>query len=210
MPDTVLIIDDHPVVVFGLQFLLKDDLRYIICGTAGDASAALGLAKTKQPDLAVLDLVLGGRDGLELLKAMITEVPTIRVLIYSSQKERIFARKCMAAGAWGYLQKAEGLPAVTKALEAISAGDRYFRDIDGSPDRSEKSKEQLLSQLSNRELQVLRMVGEGAATGDIAVSLGISPKTVGTYRERIKIKLSLETVRDLEEFARDYAAGIFS
>lgn len=211
MSKTILIIDDHPVVLFGLKFLFQDDGRFSVSGEAGDAGLARSLAGQLQPDFIILDLVLGGRDGLELLKELSVLAPAARVLVYSSQNERYFARTCQAAGAWGYVPKSQGLPIVAEAIAAIAAGKPYFA---GSPEADDDGAVQMLTlpaldQLSARELQVLRLIGQGVSTREISAALELSIKTVGTYRERIKTKLMLENVRDLDTLARDYVGGRF-
>ncbi|KYB45951.1 hypothetical protein AB664_29625 [Brucella anthropi] len=111
-----MIVDDHPVVLFGMRFLFQGRKDVSICGEAGDAVSARELAERSQPDFVVLDLVLGGRDGLELLRELASVSPLTRTLIYSSQSERVMARKCRNAGAWGYVSKTEGCPSSLRPL----------------------------------------------------------------------------------------------
>lgn len=208
MIQSILIVDDHPVVLFGLRFLFEDRRDLAICGEAGDAVLARRMAKVLQPDFVVLDLVLGGRDGLELLREIAETAPRSRVLVYSSQSAAVLARKCRGQGAWGYVSKTEGLPLVATAIDSIRSGNPFFPGIDiPAHGDGESAMQVLIAQLSHRETQVLRMLGDGLSTQQISQALRVSVSTIGTYRERIKAKLALSGVRDLDDAARDYVAG---
>ncbi|TKT69886.1 response regulator transcription factor [Aquamicrobium sp. LC103] len=213
LPGRVLIVDDHPVVLYGLRFLFEQDARYIICGEAADSLSAREQAEMLQPDFVILDLVLGGRDGIELLQDLTAIVPSARILVYSSQNEWRFARRTIQAGAKGYVAKSEGLAVVGRALDVIAAGETFISEavrqrlVDAFETNVVDPRQTSIDQLSNRELQVLRMIGEGSSSRDIANALKLSIKTVGTYCERIKVKLQLESLRDLEELARDHVLG---
>ncbi|WP_162875528.1 response regulator [Sphingomonas crusticola] len=206
--DHVLIVDDHPIVLYGLRFLFDHHARFTICGEASDAETARHLAQQLQPNYIVLDLVLGGRDGIDLVKDLMAAAPAARILIYSSQNEWRFARRALQAGAKGYVAKSEGLVVVEHAISVLASGEtflsegvqrRLIEDFLGVDEDQESAGFDLLS---NRELQVLRMIGEGLSTGEIGRALQLSVKTIGTYRERIKEKLALTSARTLEELAR--------
>ncbi len=115
----ILVIDDHPVVLYGLRLLLEHNPRFAICGEATDSASARTQAEALRPDYVILDLVLGGRDGIELLYDLLAIAPSARVLVYSSQNEWLFARRSMKAGAKGYVAKSEGLSVVAHALDVI-------------------------------------------------------------------------------------------
>jgi DNA-binding NarL/FixJ family response regulator len=150
------------------------------------------------PDLLILDLWMGGNDGIELLKEIRTDWPEIRILAYSMNDERIFGRRALQAGAAGYLMKSHGLDELLKALRIVAGGDRYLSaalaaelaDIALRP-ASDPAKPAALAILTDRELQILRLIGTGQTTAAIAESLHISPKTVGAHREHLKDKLGL-------------------
>lgn len=200
----LLAIDDHPIVLSGLRMLFErhPDIRY--CGEAATAAAARALAAELRPDLIVIDLVLGGDDGIALIRAMLAIVPDARILVYSSHDEKVWARHAQAAGAHGYVAKAEPLDAVAHALDLIVAGEPYFsRSTSERPGDADE-----LAGLSARELQVLTLLGEGRSLRDMGVELGLSVKTVGTYRERLKVKLGLDRTRLLELYAADRLAGL--
>ncbi|MEP9380663.1 response regulator transcription factor [Aquabacter sp. CN5-332] len=209
----LLIVDDHPVVLYGLRFLLEKKPSFVICGEAVDSASARAQAEALQPDYIILDLVLGGRDGIELLQDLLALAPSARILVYSSQNEWSFARRSVKAGAKGYVAKSEGLPIVAHALDVIAAGGTFVSDavrqrlMEAFATDAAELERTSIDQLSNREMQVLRMIGEGHSSREIARELGISAKTIGTYYERIKVKLRLDRFRDLEILARDHVMG---
>lgn len=204
---TVLIVDDHAVVRFGLAQMLALDGRFAVCaeaGTTADAKLKIGLV---QPDLAVVDLMLGGRDGFDLLRELKARSAPTRILAYSAQPELTYAPRAFQAGAGGYLMKDAGIEEVPHALAVLMRGECY-----ASP-QVQRAMFQVVAggrapppfaDLSERELQVLRLLGRGWGTAEIAAELALSIKTVGTYRERLKVKLGLESARQLERCAADF------
>lgn len=209
----ILIVDDHPVVLYGLRFLLEREERFAVCGEASDSVSARAQVELLRPDFVVLDLVLGGRDGIELLRDILALAPDARILVYSSQNEWSFARRTVRAGARGFVAKSEGLAVVAEALQIIAAGGVFIsetvreRMVDTFERHGNVGISAQLDRLSDRELQVLRMIGNGGSSRSIADGLGLSIKTVGTYCERLKVKLDLDNLRDLEELSRDYVQG---
>jgi two-component system invasion response regulator UvrY len=205
----VLLIDDHPVVRYGIERLLEGDERFELCGAAGDVASAKKLVDAKRPDLIVLDLMLGGRDGLELVRDLCALHPRGRILVFSAQPEMIYAHRAFLAGASGYLMKDEGLEKIPDALETLLRGERHasgpvqraiFQKLAGVSSVSPPEVESL----SDRELQVLRLMGAGFGTAQIAKELSLSMKTVGTYRERLKNKLGANDGRELERRASEF------
>lgn len=195
----VFLIDDHPVVRSGLALLVGTMPGYELAGEAGSTAEARTALKAARADLVVFDLMLGGRDGLELLGELQQVCPAARFLVYTMQPERLYARRALRAGAQGYLMKSAGLPAVRDALAALARGERYV-----SPALAQMLIEESLGgaratmdDLSDRELQVLGLLAAGRELGEIATELSLSVKTVGTYRERLKSKLGVETAREL-------------
>lgn len=206
-PARVLIVDDHSIVRYGLVQILDGDPRFAVCGEAANAVEARQRIEQCQPDLAIVDLVLGGRDDLGLLRELHDRRPSVRILVYSAQPELVYAPRAFQAGACGYLMKDAGIEAVPEALAALLRGERYAsaavqramfqeaaagRPVAGAP------------ALSERELQVLRLLGSGMDTARIAAELSLSMKTVGTYRERLKTKLGVDSARELERRAADF------
>lgn len=205
-PWSVLIIDDHPVVQMGLSLVLEKSPRFVVCGHAANVESARRAVEKHRPDLIILDLILGGRDGLEFLKELAELHPTARILVFSSQPEMIYARRAFQAGAWGYLMKDTGLEQVPDILTALMQGERFaseavqrewFQHAAAKP--STRTNE-----LSDRETQVLRLLGARRSTAQIAEELCLSIKTIGTYRERLKTKLGAQNARELEHLASEF------
>lgn len=207
----VLIVDDHPVVLTGLRLLLEDDRAYTLVGEANSPGQASIIAEREQPDIIVSDLVMRGGDGSAVVDDLLAITPSARVLIYSSHDEGVWAPRVVRAGARGFVSKAEPLDTVAAALDVIVAGDIYVSPVvqrllvsDLAVGRSSVPDQR---SLSAREVQVLRLIAEGAPLKALSEQLSLSVKTVGTYRERLKIKLGLDNARALERFAIDYVAG---
>ncbi len=203
---SVLIVDDHSIVRFGLVQILEADPRFAVCGEAESALEARRQTQLAQPDLVIFDLVLGGRDGLSLLQELQALSPSTHILVYSAQPEQVYAPRAFQAGACGYLMKDAGIEKVPEALAALLRGERYASDAvqramfqDAAGGRPGE-----LAVLSDRELQVLRLLGTGLGTAEIAASLSLSIKTIGTYRERLKVKLGAENALQLERRAADF------
>jgi len=205
---SVLIVDDHAIVRFGLAQILADDGRFVVCGEAASAEEARCQAERQRPALAIVDLVMGGRDDLGLVRELVRLSPDMRILIYSAQPELVYAARAFEAGAHGYLMKDAGVQSVPEALDVLLRGERWAspavqramfqRAAGGAPPVGR------LANLSDRELQVLRLLGSGLGTAEIARRLGLSMKTVGTYRERLKSKLAVDNAQQLERRAADF------
>lgn len=208
-PARVLIVDDHSIVRFGLRQVLEQESHFSVCGEAATPVEAKQLAGTCQPDLVLFDLTLGGRDGLGLLRELHELRPAMRILVYSAQPELVYAPRAFQAGAFGYLMKDAGIDKVPEALAALLRGERYasdavrramFQNVTGG--RPLPSAE--LDALSDRELQVLRLLGTGLGTAEISAALSLSIKTIGTYRERLKLKLGAGNASQLERRAAEF------
>jgi DNA-binding NarL/FixJ family response regulator len=205
----VFLIDDHPVVRAGLKLLLEGDPQFAVCGEAGDVAAAQQQMGELRPDLAVLDLVLGGRDGTELIEDLLVLEPAVRILVYSSQPEQPWARRALRAGARGYVAKTAGLEEVRRALEVIAGGEIHVsaavqRSLVQDYAGGRSGPPSPLEHLSDRELQVFRLLGTGLGSAEVAAELRLGMRTIGTYRERLKNKLGLESARDLERCAEEF------
>lgn len=203
---TLLIVDDHPAVLKGLRFLLAELDDVEIVGEARDAATARDLTARTRPDMILLDLVLGGRDGIDLVEQLGRLHPPTRIIAVSGQEERHFAHRVLRAGGWGYVSKAEPLDVVLAAITAVRAGDIFVgRDVQQALVRQAVGIGAAAGSgsdaLSDRELQVLRLLGLGRTTREIAEDLRLSHKTVGTYRDRIKVKLGVDRSSDLQRSA---------
>jgi DNA-binding NarL/FixJ family response regulator len=203
MPRTVLLVDDHPVMRAGLAMMLERATEFLLAGEAATAAEALALSGRLQPDLVVLDLMLGGRDGVPLIRDLLVQHPAARILVYSSLDEAVYARRALRAGALGYMTKSKNLDAVRDALLAIAAGKRVMSPAvrDALVAESLGGSLPAVERLSDRELQVLRLVADGFTLGEIAKELNLSVKTVGGYRERLKDKIGVDTARELAKHA---------
>ncbi|HWA86199.1 MAG TPA: response regulator transcription factor [Opitutus sp.] len=203
----VLLVDDHPVALAGLRLVLEKPPAWTVRGEARDANAARRLAEELQPDFIVLDLRLGGRDGLELVEDLHAACPAAQILVFSSLDEIRYAPRVLRAGARGLVAKDRDLDDVRVALERLAGGEYAFsaavqRTLFDAAAGGRHGNP--LDELSNRELQILRLLGEGRRTTEIAEELNLGVKTVGTYRERLKAKLRIADGRELEERAREF------
>jgi DNA-binding NarL/FixJ family response regulator len=204
---TVLVVDDHPLMRQGLSLLINQQQDMQVCGEAEEAQAAMHALAQKKPDIVILDISLNGPDGLELLKSIRASHPDLPVLILSMHDEAIYAERALRARANGYIMKQEATDKVLVALRRILNGDIYLSDrmqnkmlqqyVGGAPSMIQSR----ISSLSDRELEVFRLIGEGRATREIADELHLSIKTVETYQAHIKEKLALRSGRELIQHA---------
>jgi DNA-binding NarL/FixJ family response regulator len=203
----ILLVDDHPIVRQGMALFInrEDDLN--VCGEAEDALSALHAIPACRPDLVIVDISLNGPDGLDLLKSIRIQYPGLPVLILSMHDELIYAERALRAGANGYIMKQEATEKVLVAVRRILHQEVYVSDrvankmlqmyITGST----STKQSPVAGLSDRELEVFRLIGEGHSTRQIAEELHLSVKTVESYQAHIKEKLSLRSARELVQHA---------
>ena len=202
----VLIVDDHPLLRQGLALLINQQQDMHVCGEVEEAQAAMQAIAQRRPDIMILDISLNGPDGLELLKTIRATDPALPVLILSMHDEAIYAERALRARANGYIMKQEATEKVLVAVRRILNGEVYLSDhmsskllqqyVGGAP-----SMQSRISLLSDRELEVYRLIGEGRATREIAEELHLSVKTVETYQAHIKEKLALRSGRELIQHA---------
>jgi DNA-binding NarL/FixJ family response regulator len=203
----VFVVDDHPIVRQGLAQMVNREPDLIVCGEAEDASTVLQAIVTVKPDIMIVDISLNGPDGLELLKNIRTRYPTLPVLILSMHDESIYAERALRAGANGYIMKHEAAEKVLGAVRQILNHETYVSDRVASKilqryiSGSDNPKSSPLSELSDRELEVFRLIGKGHSTRMIAEELHLSVKTVESYQAHIKDKLSLKNGRELVQHA---------
>jgi DNA-binding NarL/FixJ family response regulator len=203
----VLLVDDHPIVREGMALLINREPDLAVCADAVESNAALEAIDSLKPDLAIVDISLPGRDGLELLKMIRAKDPQMPVLILSMHGETTYAERALRAGANGYIMKQEATEKVLVAIRRIlnreiyvsdQIANRLLRNLAGAHDNDERSP---LDGLSDRELEVFRRMGEGQSTRQIAEELHLSVKTIETHQARLKEKLSLRTSRELVQYA---------
>jgi DNA-binding NarL/FixJ family response regulator len=203
----IFIVDDHPIVREGLSLMMNREPDMVVCGEAEEATAALQAIASAKPDFLIVDISLSGPDGLDLLKSIRARYSAMPVLILSMHDESIYAERALRAGANGYIMKQEATEKVLVAVRQILAQKVYVSDrianrmlqqyIKGSVSESKSP----IAELSDRELEVFRLIGEGHGTRKIAEELHLSVKTVESYQAHIKEKLSLKNGRELVQRA---------
>jgi DNA-binding NarL/FixJ family response regulator len=206
----ILIVDDHPLVRRGLSALIESEPDLAVCGQVASCRAALEAIGQRHPDLVVVDLVLGADDGLDLVKAMRARHPGIPSLVLSMHDESLYAERCLRAGARGYVTKQQLDDTVLVAIRRLLDGEMYLSDklerqlaakyVGGRTIETDSP----LNALSDRELQVFRLIGQGRTTRQIAETLKLSIKTVESHREHIKNKLTLRSSAELAQRATQW------
>lgn len=203
----VLVVDDHPIVRQGLALLINRESDLVVCGEAEEMHTAMQEILTTHPDIVVVDISLSGPDGLELLKSIRTRHPHLPVLILSMHDESIYAERALRAGANGYIMKQEATEKVLEALRRIVNREIYVSDRVANKMLQQYIGGNALAQrspvadLTDRELEVFRLIGGGHSTRQIAEELRLSVKTVESYQAHIKEKLSLRSARELMQHA---------
>jgi DNA-binding NarL/FixJ family response regulator len=209
----ILLVDDHPIVRQGLTQLINQEVDLTVCGEAEDASSALDAIAVSRPDLLIVDISLQGPDGLDLLKTLRLQYAAIPVLILSMHDEFLYAERALRAGASGYIMKQAATEGLLVAIRKILAGDIYLSERMASRMLRQFSGHSLpesrspLDGLSDRELEVFRLIGQGHGTREIAELLHLSVKTVEAYQAHIKEKLSLRNSRELMQHAVQWIAN---
>lgn len=204
----ILIVDDHPLVRAGLKGLIRGEPDLEVCGEAGTSGEALDVFQQTAPDLAILDLSLAEGSGLALIRRLSGPKRGTRVLVCSMHEESLFAQRALKAGAMGYLHKQEATSHVIEAIRQVLAGKIYL-----SRSMTERVLEHVadagtgdnaihaIGDLSDRELEVLGMIGRGLSSSRIAQQLHLSVKTVEAHRAKIKHKLNLSSGSELTRYA---------
>lgn len=199
----IIIVEDHPVFRTGLKELIETEKDLHVCGEADTINKAMRVIEDKQPDLVIVDITLKGRNGIELIKEVHRDIPHLPVLVLSMHDESLYAERAFRAGASGYIMKEETSESIVKAIRMVHAGQKYASKqfmanvLDKFLNHSPEDTRSPIDRLTHRELDVFRLLGKGMTTKDIANQLDLSAKTIGTYRERIKVKLDLQNASDL-------------
>lgn len=194
----IFIVDDHPIVRQGLSQLINQENDFSVCGEASDIPSALQAIQAHTPDVVIVDISLGQSSGIRLIEDILFMDPSYRILVLSMHDESLYAERCFKAGARGYIMKQEPPEEVILAIKKILDGELYLSDqlsnkllhkfvakqvdISSSP----------LESLSNRELEVFQLIGQGLRTRKIAEQLNLSVKTVETYIDHIKKKMNFD------------------
>lgn len=214
----LIIIDDHPIFIQGVSLVIDGSGTFAVVGQAANRAEALLLAETEKPDIAIVDLNLGDEDGLELIKVFHDRYPRLVTVVLSMMGERCYAERCLAAGARGYIMKDEASSVLIEALTTIASGGVWLSDseraryidarFDPAPSRDRSDRDSSLATLSDRQLQIMQLLGKGFGTIDIAERLSISRKTVEAHKDQLKKKLGCSSVQELIRLAIEWTAGI--
>src|SRR6266480_1698183 len=206
----IVVADDSTVAREGIAAIIRRDSRYVLCGLATDQRTMSELLEQHQPDLLLIEPFLGNRDGIFLIKELAARFRQLRILAISRQPEEIYAERALRAGASGYWMKTRPREELIHAIETIVAGELYvspriaLRAVHNVIDRPTPHPN--APNLTDRELHVFALIGAGFGTSRIAKELGISPRTVETYFEHIKLKLGYPNADALQQGARDWFA----
>jgi DNA-binding NarL/FixJ family response regulator len=212
-PKRIVIVDDHPLFRKGLQEMIHSDGSFAVCGEAANAAEAMDVIRKLHPDMAIVDLSLPGTNGIELIKNIRAEFQKLPILVLSMHEESLYALRALRAGAEGYVMKHEAMANVIQAIHEVFSGRPYLspamaaqvitkfahHDAEGETDAVER--------LSDRELEILELIGKGKEVRQIAKLLHLSPKTVETHRAHIKDKLDLKNSREVARFALQWLSA---
>jgi two-component system, NarL family, invasion response regulator UvrY len=195
----ILLVDDHAIVRSGLRRLFAAELPGVRISEAKTGREALAVARTEQPALIVLDLNLPGLGGLELLRRMVSEHPEARVMVLSMHAEALYATRALRAGAVGYLSKNASPEELLEAVRRVAAGGRYIEAeiAQGLALQTGAETANMMDRLTERDLEIMRLLGDGQGLSNIADALGVSYKTVANTCSQIKAKLGVARTVDL-------------
>jgi DNA-binding NarL/FixJ family response regulator len=205
----VLIVDDHPVVREGLAMHLATQPDLEVCGEAEDLAGALAALASARPDVAIIDISLKNSNGIELIRRIKDREASVRILVWSMYPENLYAWRALRAGAQGYLNKSEATHHVLDAVRAVLQGrvyvsgaiaDQLLQRLVGR----NLEEHSAIDSLSDRELEAFQLMGEGITTESIAEKMHVSPKTVETFRARIKEKLGISNLTELIQRAAQW------
>ncbi len=209
----ILIVDDHPIVRQGLRRLMENEDDLSVCGEVETARDARSAIKELNPDAVIVDISLKQGDGIELVRDVRAHHPTLPMLVLSMHDEAIYAERMLSAGANGYIMKQAASEQFLASLRRVLDGGIYVSEAVGSnmiqkfASGGSYISANPIDRLSNRELQILHMIGKGMSTRETANSLNLSIKTVESHRQRIKRKLNLNTGAQLVQYAVNWFAG---
>jgi DNA-binding NarL/FixJ family response regulator len=209
----VLIVDDHPIVRQGLRRVMENEEDLTVCGEAETARDARALIKELSPDVVIADISLKQGDGIELVRDVRAHHPQLPILVLSMHDETIYAERMLSAGANGYIMKQAASEQFLVSLRRVLDGGIYVSEAVGNNMIQKFAaggsyiSANPIDRLSNRELQILHMIGKGMSTRETAHSLNLSIKTVESHRQRIKRKLNLTTGTQLVQYAVNWFTG---
>jgi len=208
----ILLVDDHPIVREGLRQRINVQPDLVVCGEASDAHAALDAIEAHKPDVAIIDIAMNGKSGLELVKDIKARYPHQLMLVLSMHDERLYAERTLRAGAKAYVMKQDDPEVLLRAIREVLAGKVHLSEsikdvivsrLGGAA--KEDAIATAVDQLSDRELEIFQLMGDGYGTHEIADRLHLSIKTVASHRENIKQKLRSKDGNELMRFAIHWA-----
>jgi DNA-binding NarL/FixJ family response regulator len=202
----VVVVDDHPLFRERLCQLVNDEPDMEVCGEAEGAEQALTLIRSARPDLAVVDIALKSSSGLELVRSFKAFSITLPVLVLSMHEDSVYADRALLAGASGYITKSREAAEILMAMRSVLAGKLYLSpemtaDLLKSLGAASIRGPRVIERLTDRELQVLELIGRGRTAREIAETLSLGAATIDTYRARIKDKMNFRNAADLVHFA---------
>ena len=203
----IVIVDDHPIVRQGFAQLIDNEDDLHVCGEAEDAPNALSLISEKKPDLVLLDISLKESNGLELIKDLAKRMPEIKILVISLHDETVYAERALHAGAKGFIMKVASTEKLITAIRQVLSGQLYVSDkireklLSRMVDSGSAKQKSPIDLLSDRELEIFQLIGEGLSTKNISEKLSLGIKTVETHKAHIKSKLRLKNSNELMRFA---------
>jgi DNA-binding NarL/FixJ family response regulator len=203
----ILIVDDHPLVREGVIGLLSSQPDFVVCGEAAGLAEARQLIAATGPDVILIDLTLRDGNGIELIRELKAKAPAVKPLVLSMHDESLFAERVLRAGAVGYVSKHEASRTIIQAVRTVLAGKLYL-----SPGMTEQMvsrafgsaadlRQSPIDRLTDREIEVFELIGQGLTVRQIAAKLDLSPKTIETHREHIKEKMNLKNTTELTRHA---------
>ncbi|MBR5401099.1 MAG: response regulator transcription factor [Treponema sp.] len=215
MEYSVIIIDDHPLFSRGLAQLIETQEAFKVTGIAKNKAETVAMVTDQPPSLAIVDLNLGTEDGLDLIKDILSISPQTKILVISMHDERFYAERALKAGAKGYIMKEAAEANVTQAITTVINGGIYLSEneknrlnehaAEGNPNK-DKEPFDLISTLSDRQLQIFTLIGKGLGTVEIAGKLNLSIKTIDTHKENMKQKLHCNTSAELRQMAIEWTS----
>ncbi len=209
----VLVVDDHPAIREAIADIIADKMGMELVGQASNADEAFQLVQKMQPDVAVIDISLEDAHGLDLVQNIRAQYPHVQVVVFSMYDESVYAERAIRAGASGYLMKSEPTQSVVEAIRSVMQGEVYLsrrmasRMLSKIATGRSSSPGFAIDQLTDREMAVCQMLGEGFSVQEITQRLNLSRKTVETYRRRVKEKLDFESVAELLQYAVQWRYG---
>ena len=209
----VLIVEDHPLFSKGLASLIGNMPGYCVAGEAANLTNAMQIAESEKPELAIVDIDLGEESGMDLIPRLKTQNPGIVILVLSMYEERFYSERILRLGAHGYIMKDEAANRVMDAVKTVMSGNVYLSDTEMERIHGVMAGENIngindwasaIKKLSDREFQIFSCIGKGLGTIEIASKFNLSPKTIDTHKEHLKLKLHCNSSQELRQLAIEW------